>query len=140
MDKFLKENTTKQKFGHYTEPYSLSCGSRQQANKPKSGTRQYDDEYLKFGFTYTADPHSGSAPLPLRLVCGEKLSNEAMVSSKLKHHIQTKHPALVNKDKNYFEHLKDQNEKQAHMMRWCTKVSEKALEASYRLATSLASR
>src|SRR4029434_7534936 len=94
---------------------------------------QYSD--LSFGFSFTGVPAAAS---PLCVVCGEKLANSAMVPSKLKRHLQTKHAALEDKDLNYSVCVRDNTIKQANMMTKVTKVSERALEASYLVAELVA--
>ena len=70
---------------------------------------QYDKNYISFGFTFTVDVTN---PVRLCEVCNEKLSNIAIVPSKLKRHLQSKHPSHKNKKADYFrrliKHLKKQ--------------------------------
>jgi len=64
------------------------------AKKPKV-IRKYSDNYLSFGFFWTGNEEE---PLPLCVVCGEKLSNSSMVPSKLNRHLITNHSHLKSID------------------------------------------
>ena len=54
----------------------------------------YCNSYLNFGFTWCNDEEQ---PLPECLICDTKLSNEAMVPSKLSRHFSKKHGNLSDK-------------------------------------------
>ena len=91
----------------------------------KTSSRQYDDNYLQYFFTW-----AGDATLPLPLVCGTKLANEAMVPSKLKRHLDNQHFTLKEKLTAFFSRLLNQHAKQTRLMSDCTSISYKGMEAS----------
>ena len=97
--------------------------------------RKYDESYLTYGFTWTGDENQ---PLPLCLVCGCKMSNESMISSKLIRHFQTEHCSLQGKDVNYFRRLLEQQTKMAVTFKSRATVSEKAQIASYEVSEMIA--
>ena len=83
--------------------------------------RNYDKNYISFGFTFTGNVTS---PVPLCVVCNERISNSAMVPSKLERHLESKHPFHKNKKVDYLD-----TEKQVNFMNKTVKVNEKALKA-----------
>ena len=101
--------------------------------KPKC--RLYSDEYLKFGFRWTGNIE---IPSPLCVVCGQTLSNAAMVPSKMRRHLITNHPSLQTKNIDYFQRLSEINATQSQLFKKVITVSEKAQLASYEVAEIIA--
>ena len=89
---------------------------------------QFDKNYISIGFTFTVDVTN---PVRLCEVCNEKLCNIAIVPSKLKRHLQSKHPSHKNKKADYFRRLIKHTEKQVNFINKTIKVYENALKASY---------
>ena len=116
---------------------SVSDKSVPEKKFKKASSRQYDDSYLQFGFTKTGD---AAVPLPLCLVCGTKLANEAMVPSKLKRHLVSQHSTLKEKTTTFFTRLLDRHTKQARLMSDYTSMSDKCQEASFVVSQVIAQR
>lgn len=127
MDKFIKRSVSFSSEINEEEKESMK-------KKPKIVHRKYDESYISYGFTYCGDE---SCPTPKCLVCGETLGNNSMVPSKLIRHLTTKHPSVAQKDKTYFQRLKDQSKKQVNLMSSSFKTSDKAQKASYVIANML---
>ncbi|VEN56237.1 unnamed protein product [Callosobruchus maculatus] len=101
----------------------------------KSTNRQYLDEYLNLGFTWTGDTN---CQIPKCITCREKLANSAMVSAKLKRHFSTKHANLATKNKEYFKRTLEMQGKQAKGFQKAVTISDKAQTASYKVAELIA--
>ena len=66
-------------------------------------SRKFSESYLKMAFTSVFDNCNGK---PQCIIYCSVLSNEAMKPSKLKRHLQQKHPEHVEKDLNFFQRQK----------------------------------
>ena len=134
MDRFLRKKRTSEELSSVNE--ATLSGIKPPAKKKKSRpNRKYDKSYLSYGFTWTGDENR---PQPLCLVCGCKMTNEAMVPSKLSKHFQTLHRSLQDKDISYFKRLLENQTKQAVGFKSRGTVSEKAQIASYEVSEMIA--
>lgn len=104
----------------------------------KSGTRRnFKEEYVEYGFI--ALENDGDQ-LPFCLICSKALSNESLVPSKLKRHLETNYPTVKHKTREYFRNFALQQKKQAKKSSNYVKLPEKALIASLKFAHLLAKR
>ena len=103
----------------------------------KRKKRTYQDSYLAYGFTWNNNEEN---PIPVCLVCGETLSNEAMVPSKLKRHLTTKHPSVSQKSVMYFSRILEGEKKTAVRMVKRMTIGDTALEASFKVAELIAKK
>jgi hypothetical protein len=113
---------------------SMSCENNS-ISKKSVVPRKYNEDYLRFGFTSTIE---NDLVVPECIICGLKLSNSAMVPSKLLRHLMTNHPSLSSKDKNYFQTYYLTKAKQGKNFKKQLCVSEKAQFASYEIAELIA--
>jgi hypothetical protein len=58
------------------------------ATTDTKNARLYNETYLSIGFAWTGD---SSCPVPLCLICGNRLTNAAMAPAKLKRHKSQPH-------------------------------------------------
>jgi hypothetical protein len=67
----------------------------------KTVVHRYNEDSFSFGFISSGEEQ----PRPKCVVCGEKLANQAVVPSKSKRHLDTKHSHLSEKPIEYFKSL-----------------------------------
>jgi hypothetical protein len=96
----------------------------------KTVVLQYNADYVSFGF----NPSGAEQPHPKCVDCGEKLANQAMVPSKLKKHLHTKHSHLCEKLTEYFKRLIADQTRHAKQGTKIAIISDKAQEPSYVVA------
>lgn len=106
------------------------------AKKGKAAfNRQYQESCLKYGIIATGNSH---APSPLCVICGDRLSNEAMKPSKLVRHLESKHPTVKDRPLEYFQRKKREHEGQKQLLMATTSTNASALRASYLVANRIA--
>jgi hypothetical protein len=94
--------------------------------------RKYDDNYLDFGFMST------EVDGEQRPQCIKVLASERMLPSKLKRHLETTHPSIVSKSRDYFSRkLKELNQQKGSFYKQ-TSIPSNALLASYKAEHSIA--
>ncbi|XP_043916310.1 zinc finger BED domain-containing protein 5-like [Protopterus annectens] len=98
-------------------------------------TRLYSDNYVNYGFTFV---EKQSMQQPRCIICHKLLSYEAMVPSKLQHHLKTKHPAAAKRDQLYFKCLLQSQQKQVQFFTKAFIVSDRAQLASFQVAELVA--
>lgn len=104
---------------------------------PKRKCRQYNVEYLNYGFI----PASHNEQLPFCLICEKTFSNEAMKPSRLIEHFKKAHFNKADKDVNYFRNLRDRRGKNKTVHDMFVAASSKnddGLRASYNISLLIA--
>lgn len=104
---------------------------------PKKKCRQYNVEYLKYGFIQSPS----NKALPMCLICQRVFSNEAMKPSRLQEHLTKIHPDRKDRNLSYFEMLKKQHFKRptlASIFSAASKQDDDGLRASYNISLLIA--
>ncbi|GFU16186.1 SCAN domain-containing protein 3 [Nephila pilipes] len=78
MDKFLRRKNSSSRTDDEEPSTSVT------KNLKKVVKRKYDEDYIKYGFSWYSDE---TAPRPQCIIRGDQLSNESMEPSKLKRHL-----------------------------------------------------
>ncbi|XP_075048007.1 zinc finger BED domain-containing protein 5-like [Mixophyes fleayi] len=129
MEKFLnigKKRASEEKDG---EPHT----SGKVVKKRKH--RRYDDTYPDLGFT-SVDVNQEERPQCV--LCLKILSSESMIPSKLKRHLETNHPDMANKSRDYFiRRLKELKDQKGTFFKQAS-IPTNALIASYKVAYRVA--
>ncbi|XP_065254448.1 zinc finger BED domain-containing protein 5-like [Emys orbicularis] len=140
MDKWLKKESveTQESASISSSPHCGKSTSNDHDGPGKSLTkkRKYDDDYIKYGFTCTGDQE---CPKPLCVICGDVLANSSLKPSLLRRHLETRHPAQLNKPVDFFK--RKLAERKSDITSFISKAStdnENALEASYRVSYRVA--
>lgn len=128
MDKFL---LNKQVGSSSNSDQASTSGG--EAKKRKY--RKYDDSYLDFGFTSI---EVNNEERPQCVLCLKILSSESMLPSKLKRHLETIHPAMVEKSRDFFNRKLQNLQKQKNVFTQQALVPSKALLASFKVAYRVA--
>lgn len=120
-----------EKFLNLTKKRECTNEQETQCDKKQKKSRKYDESYLDFGFTCTTLENEQR---PKCVICLKVLAADSMIPNKLKRHLETNHPSLMNKQRNYFvQKLKEMNQQQVTFKKQVT-VPEKSLLASYKVA------
>ncbi|XP_031336653.1 SCAN domain-containing protein 3-like [Photinus pyralis] len=98
--------------------------------------RKYSDNYLKFGFCAIVN---NGIEKPQCVLCNAVLSAESMKPSKLKRHLETKHPEHVTKDLDFFKRHESNLKRQKLDLSGSFQQQNQAnVQASYEIALEVA--
>ncbi len=101
----------------------------------KRKCRKYEDSYLDFGFTSI---EVNDEERPQCVICSKVLSAESMNPSKLRRHLQTTHPNMVDKPREYFSRKMKDLHQQKNVFTKQASVPKNALLASFKVAYRIA--
>ena len=97
---------------------------------------KYDTSFLNFGFSVIT---SDGLQKPQSVVCFEVLAHTSLKPSKLKRHLETKHPELEDKNLSFFQLMEENLQKTRIDSTWsCQNGNTGCLEASYQVAFRIA--
>ncbi|KRZ15985.1 SCAN domain-containing protein 3 [Trichinella zimbabwensis] len=106
----------------------------------KKKSRQYSQEYLKFGFIASFSNET----MPMCLLCQKVFSNNAMKPSKIKDHLERVHPDKKNKDIEFFKVVKEKIRNQPNLKSFFKAPGivdcEGGLKASYSISLNIAKK
>lgn len=97
--------------------------------------RKYDDSYLNFGFTSVEVNHEER---PQCVLCLKILAVENMLPSKLKRHLETIHPTMVGKSREFFTRKLQNVQKQKNVLTQQASIPGNALLSSFKVAYRVA--
>ena len=116
--------------------FYLSMASSQ---TPKKKCRQYNEDYLNFGFV----PSPTNQQLPMCLLCNRVFPNDSMKPCTLRAHLTNVHSNYADKDLAYFQDLQEQLKSKSiiNMFQSSSTVKQSStdgLRASYNLSYLIA--
>ena len=85
------------------EKYVSKYETEKALNRKQETKRRYKENYIGYDFISSRPEED---PLPFCLICNSAVSNEALVPSRLKRHFETKHSAIKEQPKEYFENIR----------------------------------
>ena len=135
MDRFITKKRKLENDNNESSVAGTSSSSKVHGSgsvTSKSVVRQYKEDYLSFGFISSEEEE----PRPKCVA----MANQAMVPSKLKRHLQTKHPYLCEKTSEYFKRLVADVKRQSQRLFKVMTIPDKAQEASYAVAEIIAKK
>ncbi|XP_008178224.1 protein FAM200B-like [Acyrthosiphon pisum] len=98
--------------------------------------RKYQYQYIiQFGFTFIEEKGKHR---PKCVICLEILASESMKPSKLKRHLEMKHPQYSNKDEQFFKRYENALKVQKKVFNTFSTVSQKALVAPFEVSYLIA--
>ncbi|GFT79157.1 zinc finger BED domain-containing protein 5 [Trichonephila clavipes] len=111
--------------------FACKSGHSKMSSASKKKTRQYSEEYLKFGFI----PAAQNERIPFCFLCQKFLSNESMKRCRLEAHLKAKHSAHIDSDLSYFKTVKENFEKRTikSLFTAHTSTNNQVLEANYQI-------
>jgi hypothetical protein len=101
----------------------------------KRKNRKYDDSYLDFDFT---SKEVDDEEKPQCVLSMKVLASECTLPSKLKRHLETSHPSVISKSRDYFSRkLEELNQQKGSSYKQAS-IPSNALLASYKVAHRIA--
>ena len=96
---------------------------------------KYDASYITFGFT---SQYRNGEECPQCVICNKLLGNESMLPNKLKRHLSSAHPTLVEKPKEYFLRKLESLANQKASISSFSHTGQDVVMASYKVAYRVA--